>query len=52
MKMCQNYPVPVFLHILIIYVKIMSDISGLKILRESEDRVEFKEAKKNYLKNK
>lgn len=48
MKMCQNYPVPVFLHILIIYVKIMSDISELKILRESEDRVEFKEAKKNY----
>lgn len=26
----------------------MSDISELKILRESEDRVEFKEAKKNY----
>lgn len=26
----------------------MSEISELKILRESEDRIEFKEAKKNY----
>lgn len=28
--------------------KNMSEISELKILRESEDRIEFKEAKKNY----